>query len=64
MSPTITVTVSPTGETTVATAGFTGGQCILASWELERALGRKQHERMTPEFFQPAAADTSAEQQS
>lgn len=64
MTPTITVTVAPTGETTVATQGFTGGACILASWELERALGLKQHEQMTPEFYQPSTATSETQQQS
>jgi hypothetical protein len=63
MSPPITVMVSPTGETTVATQGFTGGACILASWELERALGLKQQEQMTPEFYQPSTATSETSQQ-
>lgn len=58
----ITVTVSPQGESRLETSGFTGGQCLLATWELERALGQRQHERMTSEFFDVAvqAAPASA----
>jgi len=62
MSSLITVMVSPQGETRVITTGFAGGQCLLATWELERALGQRQHERMTSEFFDVAvqAAPASA----
>ena len=56
MSSLITVMVSPQGETRVITSGFAGGQCLLATWELERALGERQHERMTSEFFDVAVA--------
>ena len=35
----IEVTVSPRGETTVQTKGYTGGDCLQASKFLEQALG-------------------------
>ena len=51
MIRTIEVTVSPKGETTVQTKGFTGGSCRDASKLLEQALGVKAGEQMTAEFY-------------
>ncbi len=47
----IEITVSPTGETTVQTRGFTGNTCRDASRLLEQALGRPAQERLTAEYF-------------
>ena len=49
---TIIITVSPTGETQVATRGFEGSACQEASSLLEQALGARQQERLTAEFYQ------------
>jgi hypothetical protein len=49
---TIEITVGPTGETTVPTKGFAGGECREASRFLEQALGRKTAETLTAEFYQ------------
>ena len=57
MSRVIEVIVSPTGETTVQTKGFTGGDCLQASKFLEQALGSKTAEQKTPEFYQSAQAE-------
>ena len=35
----IEITVSPKGETTVQTKGFSGADCLLASKWLEKVLG-------------------------
>jgi hypothetical protein len=53
---TIEITVSPTGETTVRTEGFSGPECREATRLLEAALGRRLSETLTAEFHraQPA----------
>ena len=48
----IEVTVSPTGETTVQTKGYAGGDCLQASRFIEDALGTSLRDRKTPEFYQ------------
>jgi Protein of unknown function (DUF2997) len=57
---TIEVTISPTGETTVQTKGYSGGDCIQASKFLEQALGPKISDKRTAEYF---TSDTSAQQE-
>jgi hypothetical protein len=51
----IEVTVSPRGETSVQTKGYTGGACLQASRFLERALGVTTVERKTAEFYEGQA---------
>ena len=50
----IEVTVSPQGETTVQTKGYTGTDCVQASKFLEQALGLVSSERKTSEFYRVA----------
>lgn len=50
--PTIEVLISPTGETTVQTRGYTGADCLQASKWLERSLGAVTADQRTTEFFQ------------
>lgn len=52
MSRVIEVVVSPTGETTVHTRGYAGGDCLEASKFLEQALGVALADHKTAEFFQ------------
>ena len=52
MAKIIEVVVSPTGETTVQTKGFTGGECMNASQWLEKALGISGETHKTSEYFQ------------
>jgi hypothetical protein len=59
---TIEVTVSPKGETTVETRGFTGPACRDASRALEQALGIRTAERPTAEFYQPQGVDQDLRQ--
>lgn len=47
---TIEIIVSPKGETTVTTRGFTGSSCREASKFVEKALGQRTGERLTNEF--------------
>lgn len=52
MSTTIEIIVSPKGEATVTTKGFTGSSCKEASKFIEQALGQQTSERLTAEFHQ------------
>jgi len=49
---TIEIIVSPKGQTRVETKGFTGAGCRQASEFLEKALGERTGEQLTPEFYQ------------
>ena len=48
---TIDVIVSRDGSTRVETYGFAGAQCKEASQFLEQALGLKQIEQLTADFY-------------
>ena len=54
MAKIIEVTVSPKGETSIQTKGFSGGDCREASRHLETALGLKTGETLTSEFHHVA----------
>jgi hypothetical protein len=54
---TIEIIVSPTGQTTVETRGFTGATCQEASRFLEQALGNRTGERLTAEFYQTQVSE-------
>ena len=62
MSKFIEVTVSPKGETTIQTKGFTGEQCRDATRSQEAALGVRTREQLTPEFHAPVANTQAARQ--
>ncbi len=62
MTRTIEVTVSPRGEATVQTRGYTGGDCLAASRFLEQALGLVTAETKTPEFYTDQTADQALKQ--
>ncbi len=54
----IEVTVSPRGEATVQTKGYTGGDCLAASKFLEQALGlAAADDTKTSEFYQGRSTD-------
>ena len=55
MAKIIEVTVSPKGETSMQTKGFSGGECREASRRLEAALGLRVSEQLTSEFHATAA---------
>jgi Protein of unknown function (DUF2997) len=63
MSRVIEVVVLPTGETTVQTKGYVGGDCMQASRWLEQALGIAANDRKTSEFYQRAENEQHVEQQ-
>jgi len=52
---TIEIVVSPTGQSTVQTRGFTGGECRDASSFIENALGKRISEQLTAEYHQQAS---------
>jgi len=52
MTRVVEITISPTGETTVQTKGFTGASCRDASRFIEQALGQVAREILTSEFHQ------------
>jgi hypothetical protein len=58
----IEVVVSPKGETTVQTRGYSGADCLQASKWLEQALGIATSDNKTVEFYQPAVAEEQIEQ--
>ena len=62
MARVIEVIVSPQGEATVQTRGFSGGDCLQASKFLEQALGLATVDRKTAEFYQDATAEQHVRQ--
>ncbi len=60
---TIEIIVSPKGETTVTTKGFTGSTCRDASKFVERALGQRTDERLPAEFHQVHPVELTQRQQ-
>ena len=51
MNQVIEVIVTPDGKVTVQTKGFAGSACKAASESLEKALGLKQSEKLTAEYY-------------
>ena len=62
MNKTIEITVSPKGEATVQTKGFSGGECREASRFVEQALGARSSETLTAEFHQGQQAGQEIQQ--
>jgi hypothetical protein len=62
MAPVIEVTVSPQGETTVQTKGYSGADCVQASKFLEQALGVPTQDCKTAEFYEEVAAEQHIQQ--
>jgi Protein of unknown function (DUF2997) len=59
---TIEAAISPTGEVTIQTKGYTGGDCLQASRFLERALGVVANDVKTGEFYQPQTTEQQVQQ--
>ena len=51
---TIEIVISRQGETRIETKGFAGAKCRQASEFIESALGHRNGEQLTNEFYQPA----------
>ena len=62
MKQIIEITVSSTGQTSVQTKGFVGGECRDASRFLEEALGQRVSETQTAEFYQTAQQQQAVQQ--
>ena len=62
MTPTIEITISPTGQTTIETKGFAGPACRAASQSLEAALGKPVSEQLTAEYHQAVSQPTTQQQ--
>jgi Protein of unknown function (DUF2997) len=58
----IEVIVSPTGEATVQTKGYAGGECQHASQFIEQALGIVASDQKTAEFYQVQPAEQQIQQ--
>ena len=58
----IEVIVSPTGETTVQTKGYAGGDCLQASKFLEESLGTTNADQRTAEFYQATPVEQHVQQ--
>jgi Protein of unknown function (DUF2997) len=54
-TPTILVTIGPTGETTVSVQGAAGPSCQDLTRTLEAALGTTTRDTPTPEYYRQAA---------
>ena len=63
MSQRIIIKVAADGSTEVRTEGFTGTQCRQASEFIEKALGSRQSEQLTSEFFKSTAANQHTQSQ-
>ena len=50
----IEIVVSPKGETTVQTKGYSGSDCLRAAKFLEEALGTVSADQKTSEFYNDA----------
>ena len=60
---TIRVLISPKGEVTVDTKGFSGASCRDASKFIEEALGTRTNEQLKAEFHQQATVEQGLRQQ-
>jgi hypothetical protein len=63
LNRTIEITISPTGQSTVQTKGFTGASCRDASRFLEEALGQRLSEQQTAEFYQAQVTECLQQEQ-
>jgi hypothetical protein len=61
MARIIEVVVSPTGETTVQTKGYSGSECLRASSWLEKALGINATDQKTGEYYNTQATQQEIE---
>lgn len=58
----IEVIVSPSGETTIQTKGYSGSDCLQASKWLEQAIGVSTTDRKTAEYFQAETTEQHVQQ--
>lgn len=60
---TVTVTISPTGETKVEADGFTGSSCEAMTKPIEDALGVRSSNEYKPEFHRACDQSLGQSQQ-
>ena len=60
---TIELIVSPDGSSRVETKGFAGSDCRQASKFLEQALGQKQSEQLTADFYRRSVSESQQARQ-
>jgi hypothetical protein len=58
----IEVIVSPSGEVSIQTKGYTGSSCQQASLFLEQALGVTTSEKKTSEYFESETTQQHVQQ--
>jgi len=63
MSKIIEIIIAPNGQSRVETKGFTGSDCRQASRFIEQALGQRENEQLTAEFYVEARSQQSQQQQ-
>lgn len=56
--PTITISISPTGDVTVRAQGYRGSACEDATKTLEAALGVTESRKRSPEYDLPVEEHT------
>ena len=59
----IELIIAPDGSTKIETKGFAGAECRSASRAIEEALGARQTEKLTAEFYGQAAQGQHINQQ-
>jgi hypothetical protein len=57
--PSIIITITPEGSTTVDAQGYNGHGCSDATKAIERALGKTVKDTKKPEYLQSATAKAS-----
>jgi hypothetical protein len=62
MARIIEMIVSPQGETTIQTKGYSGSECLQASQWLVQALGVVLEEHKTTEFYQSVPTEQHLQQ--
>jgi len=62
MTKVIEVAISPRGDATIETKGYSGSDCLEASKFLEEALGVVVNDQKLPEFFQSDSIQQEATQ--
>ena len=59
----IEIIVSPTGEIILESKGYSGADCMAATKAFEEALGNKQSDKKTIEYFKQSAGSDQKIQQ-
>lgn len=60
--PQIIVTISPQGESRVETRGFFGASCRDASEFIKQAIGKRESEVLTAEYFTTVTTHQTAQE--